>query len=417
MKTYLNTLLLTLIGLTMLAAIPARAMENKQSSKQADSNQDSFVELYQIIVDRKNYRAATDAANEIFKGKSNDEIKTLLTKKRSFSQRNLEQEARNAGATNFAQFLKEKLEAVSIAPQSQPQPGADHLANTSQTAIEQTVQPQPSQPQEESQQTTVQMTRDEVFAQALRTNPEDIKTISRILWKKFDICNLRRAIMDFQQHENTAIIEWMYKYTDRNLSTPTAGESYLQCAIRHNAEKSGLIKLVECLLNCIKDSKESLLRQNSGKGTALHTVVLNIPDEQVAVLVATLILNSAGSEAIKLLDIKNKFGNTAYKEAQLWDKLELAKFLADKQKAKEIKPLDNETENKQEDPTNNNQKETNPQIKISSWWSAYLQPRYIFGTLSVCVCAVAAAVAIYYFWQGHNNIPTEQATTEIMEEL
>jgi len=186
----------------------------------------------------------------------------------------------------------------------------------------------------DTEQTTVQMTRDELFANALRTNPEDVEAISKILLEEFRIACLLGAIIDFPEHNNTAIIEWMYKYTDRNKVTPTSGESYLQCAIRQCSDNSSiLIELVKCVLNCIKDSKESLLHQDTNKKTALHTVVRDISDQQVAVRVATLILNSAGDDAIELLNINNNINNnldeTAHEYAR-WRKPELAKFLAER---------------------------------------------------------------------------------------
>jgi len=447
MKKYLNTLLLTLIGLAMLAAIPVRAMENKQSSKQADSSQASFDALYQVIIDysknEKNYRAATDAANKIFEGKSNDEIKKLLTQKRKFSKKTLEREARSEGARNFANFLKEKLEAVSIAPQSQPQPsGSDHLANTSQTAIKQTVQSQ----RVLEAQARLKHHNINSFADALGNGDEQIildflKTEFYSHYRRdFSDDNpddiVRAAFLILQKEQNLEIIQWTYAYSHKHFPPLAECRSYLESFLIDfwisleeqdisQETQQKLIKAVSRLLVCMKDNGESVNHQDEEGYSALHNLA-SLDSQDVAIKLAKLILEASPDQQ-EFLNFKNHLGYTALELAQKkGNRSTFGQFLADNaanlskpettadKQEEEIKPLDNKTtEDKQEGPANN-QQDTNPQIKTSSfWWSAYLQPRYILGTLGVCV---VAAIAAYYFWQGHNSIPEEEAVTELTKE-
>jgi len=74
---------------------------------------------------------------------------------------------------------------------------------------------------------------------------------------------------------------------------------------------------------------------------------------------------------------------------------------------RDIEALETKRRNKQ---TNNTQPTAQPHWSLSS----ILPSRYIIGALSAC--AVATMVAIYYFW-GHNSIPNEETTNEIMGEL
>jgi len=137
------------------------------------------------------------------------------------------------------------------------------------------------------------------------------------------------ALHTFHKHKDPKIIKYMYnKSKAYTRLLPDISQLEWVCEGLYGFEES-LPELVTCLLQCMREKGESLAHQGVKGMTALHRLAEHSPAQRsIALEVAKLILDDAGSDAQKLLAIKDDAGLTPQEEAAKLSHVDFVQLLA-----------------------------------------------------------------------------------------